>query len=105
MTQLVANESFKYYKTRLPNTYLISASVYMSQAAYDILTRVIADEHLIYNAINENQFSTGAFNRLYEMIDRAFFDPKIQRDQSLIKLKRLLDTWLLTIDLEKAVIK
>lgn len=104
MSQLVANESYKYYKMRLPNTYLISGNIYMSEAAYSILTRVIADEHLIYDAISENQFSTGVLNYLYEIIDKVFFDPETQREDSLVKLKTLLDNWLLTVDLEKSVI-
>ena len=104
MTQLVANESFKYYKMRLPNTYLISANVYMSQACHRLLISDSADEHLIRNAIAENQFSTGAMNCLYEILDKAFPSKGIPRNESLVQLKALLNKWLLTIDLEKAVI-
>jgi len=104
MTQLVANEFFKYYKVRLPNTYLISGNIYMSQAASRILIRNIADEYLIRNAIAENQFSTGAMNRLYEILEEAFSAHKKTRNQSLVTLRKLLNKWLLTIDLKKAII-
>lgn len=105
MTKLVANEYYKYYKTRLPNDYLISANVYMSQASYGILKADVSDQRLIQNAIDENQFSTGAINHLCQILDQATMTKNISRTESLAKLKVLLNKWLMTLDLNKAVIR
>ena len=103
MTQLVANEYLKYFKTRLPNEYLISGNVYMSQAAYNILSSDLAEAQLIQNAIDENQFSTGAINYLYPILEQAK-DGQESRNVDSDQLKRSLHLWLMTLDLNKSVI-
>ncbi len=105
MTQLVINENYQYFKMRLPNTYLISAGIFMSKTAYDLLVSNFSDDDLVRNALNENQFSTGAMNHLYEMLNQAFATQNRSRSESLNTLKLLLDKWLLTVDLERAVIE
>ncbi len=105
MSQLVANEAYQYYKTRLPNEYLISGGVYMSSDAHNVLVNSQNNERLIQDAIAENQFSTGAMNHLYEIINQAFPSENTVRDVGLSNLRTSIDRWLLSIDLTRAVIK
>ncbi len=105
MTQLVINENYQYYKMRLPNTHLISAGIFMSKAAYSIITSNFSDESCLRDAIAENQFSTGAINHLYDISNKAFLSNNLSHQQSLRDLKLLINKWLLTVDLERAVIE
>ena len=105
MTQLVTNEYHKYFKTRLPNEYLISGNIYMSQASYRILSSNFSEARLIQNAIDENQFSTGAINYLCQILEQAKSSQNANSKESSTQLKRLLNLWLLTLDLNKAVIE
>ncbi|MGF1588177.1 MAG: hypothetical protein ACFCU7_02855 [Pleurocapsa sp.] len=105
MTQLVINENYQYYKMRLPNMHLISGGIFMSKAAYSIITSDFLDESCLQDAISENQFSTGAINHLYDISNQAFPANDVSHQQSLTTLKFLINKWLLTIDLERAVIE
>lgn len=100
MTELVANEYCQNFPTRLPNEYLISSGIYFSRPAYRLLMLDILNKNLVEGAISENQFSTGAMNRLYEFTNRA--DSSDKRNPT--KLSVLVKRWLATLDLQKSVI-
>ncbi|MEL6440616.1 MAG: hypothetical protein AAFQ80_15340 [Cyanobacteria bacterium J06621_8] len=104
MTQLVTNECHKYFKTRLPNEYLISGNVYMSQASYRILSSNFSQAQLIQDAINENQFSTGAIDYLHQILENVTSNQRGESGTSSNQLKRLLNMWLMSLDLNKSVI-
>ena len=103
MSQLVPNESYQYYKTRLPNQQLISGGVFMSPAAHGVLNSKIADDRLIRNAIAENQLSMEAINSLDEILGRTMSARSFRQD-SLVALKQQLDCWLNSLDLTRSVI-
>ena len=61
MTELIKDDICKHYKTRLPVNYLNSDELYLTQAAYDMLLS-LDDDRLLYDAMQEGQFSKGFVN-------------------------------------------
>lgn len=105
-TQLVPQEQYEYYPKRLPDKYLNSNEIYMTQEAYRILEE-FDDDCYLQDLLNDNQVSDGLALFLEEEIDKAFTKDPGERfmKKTINELHDVIDKFLSNIDLDNSIIK